>query len=229
METSLVAYTQNEKQILGKKGTDIALALLKVKAESALSKNRHLEFAEISYHIESLEETNKVLDEALVIYSPCLWSMLAGLPLGSSIGWCLWQFLKSPVTLGTAVVSSSSQAIANKISNVYRWISGDDPTPSLSAHEAAHLGAEAANKLIDAHIPTDLKNAYIIICSIACFSLIFIYIRWSNEKVIELRRNYLKNKWSTTGSAFAMLNDNVRPLSTTGIMNRRKSNLMLLS
>jgi hypothetical protein len=229
MENSLVAYESKEKCAVGKKGTDIALALLKVKAESALSENRHLEFAELSYHIESLEEANKVLDEALIIYSPCLWSTVAGLPLGASIGWCLWQFLKSPVTLGTAVVSSSSQAIANKISNIYRWISGDDPTPSISAHEAAHLGAEAANSLIDAHIPSDLKNAYMIICTIACFIMIFIYIRWSNEKVIVLRSNYLKNKLSTTSSAFTILNDSVRPLSTRDIMNRRKSNLMLLS
>jgi len=229
METSLVAYTQNEKQILGKKGTGIALALLKVKAESALSKNRHLEFAELSYHIESLEETETILNNALVIYNPCFWSTIAGLPLGASIGWCLWQFLKSPVTLGTAVVSSSSQAIANKISNIYRWFSGDNPTISISAHEAAHLGAEAANRLIDAHIPSDLKNAYIIICTIVCFSLIFIYIRWSNEKVIVMRSNYLKNKWSTTTSAVSILNDNLKSYSNLGIVNKRKSNLMLLS
>ena len=225
METSLIAYRQNEKQIRGKKGTGIALALLKIKAESVLLENRHLEFAELSYHIESLEETQKVLNDALVIYNPCLWSTVAGLPLGASIGWCMWQFLKSPVTLGTAVVASSSQAISNKISNIYRWFSGDDPTISISAHEAAHIGAEAANRLIDAHIPSDLKNAYMIICTIICFSLIFVYIRWSNEKVIAMRSNYLKNKWSTTSSAFSMLNDNLKPYN----LNKRKSNLILLS
>jgi len=220
-KNAVVPFSKSELSVSGKKGTSLTLALLKMNAEKAMNENRLGDFMELTTQIQRIEESEKQLS-AFIIRSPCVWSTFVGLPVGSIIGWCVFQFVKAPLTIGTGATNAGLQAATNSFSNVYSWVRGTTiATPTLES--AAKAGAESANVLVNAMIPLQLKIAYLVVAAILAFCLLYIYISRENEKTAVKRRNFLKNSGNATRNA-------VRLIKNTGnnTVTRRRKNLATL-
>lgn len=220
-KNALVPFSKSELSLSGKKGTSLTLALLKMNAEKAMNENRLGDFMELSMQIQKIEESQTQLS-AFVIRNPCAWSTFVGLPVGSVIGWCVFQFVKAPLTISTGAGNAGVQAVSNSFSNMYSWVRGTtNTTPTLES--AAKVGAESANALVNAMIPQQLKIAYLVIAAILAFSLLFIYISRENEKTAVKRRNFLKNTGNATRNAVRLIKNTGNNAVNNAVTRRRKN------
>jgi len=235
--TNIVPYSKSQLSVRGKKGTSLSIALLSQQAIKLIEEDRYNDFLEIHQVIANLEEQENQM-QAFVIYNSVFVATVVGFPFGAAIGWCMFQFLKAPITISSGVANTGKQAVINSVTGLFNTVQGffgsvesTEPAPSLVS--AAKAGAEAANALIDAQIPQDLLIAMLGMSAIICFILVFIYISYRNERVAKSRRNFLEGTTAKISNATRRLrNMNAEAAKTKAKANAnaqtRRKNLRVL-